>query len=104
MTSKLKLKPKSPPEKPITSQLPSTSTWEATKIFFKRSESIFLARMIALGGTATTFVGGMDFSPLWSLFQTGTDFTQKQLIFMGIAIVGTGVSLEIARRRNASAA
>lgn len=94
-------KPKSKALKPkLPASLPSTGIWEATKIFFKRSLTIFLARMVALGGFATTFVGGLDFSPLWSLFQTGTDFTQKQLVYLGIAIIGTGISFEMARRRS----
>lgn len=78
------------------------SFWDDVKRFFKYSEVIFLARLGAVSGAVTTFVGGMDFSPLWSLFSTGTDFTPKQVFWIGIAILGTAVTVEMARRRNMS--
>lgn len=78
---------------------PSKSYLDSCKAFFKYSESIFLARIFAFGGLITSLVGAMDFSPLWSLFSTGTDFTPKQLLFVGVSIVGMGVSFEMARRR-----
>lgn len=73
--------------------------WDGVKAWFKRSESIFLARIAAISGFVTSAIGFMDWSPLWSLLQTGTEFTKHQLIGMGIALVGGGVMLEIARRR-----
>lgn len=76
-----------------------SSSLDKYKSWFRYSMSIFLARVLALSGVITTFVGGLDFSPLWTVLSTGTDFTRQQLIWIGIAIIGTGVSFEMARRR-----
>lgn len=80
--------------------LATESIWDKIKAFFKRSESIFLARMAVVFGFATSVMGAMDLSPVWALFSTGTDFTSKQLMYLGVSVVGTGVMFELARRRN----
>lgn len=74
--------------------------WDYIKSLFLYSETIFLARMAVIGGFITTLSGSLDLSPLWSLFSTGTDFTWKQLTFMGLGILGAGITVEMARRRN----
>jgi hypothetical protein len=65
-----------------------------------KAGSVFMARMAALFGGLTALIGAMDFSPFWALFTSGTEFTPRQLIFMGIGIFGYAVSAEIVRRRN----
>ena len=77
-------------------------TWTRTKAWFKHSETIFLARLYALIGAITTFVGSMDFSPFWDTFKTGTWLTSREVITIGIGILGSGIAFEIARRRNMS--
>lgn len=67
------------------------------KEWFKESQSKFLVWITGAIGMITTVVGSMDFAPLWSLFSTGTDFTPKQVLFIGISIVGTAVTMELAR-------
>lgn len=69
------------------------------KSFFSNSATIFLARMTALAGVATTTVGAFDWSPLWSVFTTGTNFNKQQLIMIGIGVIGMGITTELARRR-----
>lgn len=78
-----------------------SKTWDKIKSWsgWKKAGSIFMARMTALFGFATAVVGSMDWSPLWSLFTTGTEFTSRQLIFLGIGIVGGAVTAEIVRSR-----
>lgn len=78
------------------------STLDKYKSWFRYSETLFLARISMIGGAVTTFVGGMDFSPLWSMFSTGTDFTKQQVLWIGVSIVGAALTVEMARRRNMS--
>lgn len=78
------------------------STLDTYKSWFRYSETLFLARMGMIGGAVTTFVGGMDFSPLWSLFSAGTDFTKQQILWIGVSILGAALTVEMARRRNMS--
>lgn len=74
-------------------------TWLKIKNWsgWSKAGSIFMARMAAIAGMITSIVGAMDWSPLWNLFTTGTDFTQKQLIFMGIGIIGGAITAELVR-------
>lgn len=78
------------------------SWWDGVKDWFKRSETIFLSRVAVLSGVVTTTVGAMDWSPILNLLSTGTDFSKKQLIWMGIGIIMSGITLEIARRRGSN--
>lgn len=70
------------------------------KDFYKRSESIFLARLQVFVGFVIASVGVMDWSPLWSTVGTGTDFNWKQLGTIGAIVIANGVLFEYARRRN----
>lgn len=74
--------------------------FDTIKAWFKYSESIFLARAVVVIGFVTTTIGSLDLSPFWTLFTTGTEFSAKQLFWMGLGVVGAGVSFELARRRN----
>lgn len=73
--------------------------WQKVKGWFYNSESVLLAWVTGLFGTITTFIGYMDFAPLWTMFQTGTAFTKQQLVGIGIGIVGAGATMYIARVR-----
>lgn len=82
------LLPQSPlPDKP--------STWEATKAWFKYSETILLARLTVLSGFIAAVISATNFGPL-----LGVDFENKKAIFVtgSIAIV-QGLAMEILRRR-----
>lgn len=59
---------------------------------------VVMARLLALSGMITAFVGAMDFSPLWSMLSTGTDFNWKQLLGIGVGIAGAGITIELAKR------
>lgn len=73
--------------------------WQKTKDWFHHSESIALAYIVQITGLMTGLVGAMDWSPFISLFQTGTDFTQKQLIGLGVVTFFGGVTAYVARVR-----
>lgn len=83
----------------IVTEQPKTE-FQKIKDWFYNSESIFLTWVIGAFGTVTSLVGYMDFSPLWNLFQMGTEFTQKQLMGIGVGIAGSAAALYIARVRN----
>lgn len=82
----------------IKTEQPETA-WTKIKAWFYHSESVALAWIAGIGGTATALVGSFDFAPLWTMFQTGTEFTSKQLTWMGVGIAGAGVAAYIARIR-----
>lgn len=73
--------------------------WQKIKDWFYHSESIVLAYVTSLFGIVTGLIGSLDLSPFWSLFQTGTSFTSKQLTWMGVGVLGAGISMYIARVR-----
>ncbi len=75
------------------------TTWYNIKSWFKNSLTLAVARVTALSGMITTLVGAMDWSPLWSMFTTGTSFTKQQLIMIGVGVIGLGITTELARRR-----
>lgn len=74
--------------------------WQKVKDWFYHSETVALAWLMSLSGIVTTFVGSLDLAPFWTLFQTGTAFTNRQLIWMGVGVLGAGVATYIARVRN----
>jgi hypothetical protein len=76
-----------------------TRLWDGTKAFFKRSETIFLARAEAVIGVIVAGVAAMDWSPLLSIAGTSTGFTKQQLYGLGGLLVARGVLGEWARRR-----
>ena len=67
--------------------------------WFHNSATILVARVMSLSGIITTFVGSLDLSPIWDTLKTGTAFTKPQLIYMGLGIIGAGLTVELARRR-----
>lgn len=77
------------------------TAWDRTKLFFKRSETIFLARMETLTGFVIAAVGVMDWSPIMGVLGTDTGFSSKQALWLGTATVVKGLFTEAARRRNA---
>lgn len=78
------------------------NTWEHIKsaIGWNTVGTVVLARITAIVGFVTATVGAMDWSPLWSMLSTGTEFTKHQLIAIGVSIAGLAVTTEITRRRN----
>lgn len=72
--------------------------WGGMWDWVHNSGTILYTRLVAAFGAAVTFVGGMDWSPLWSFLGTGTAFTKQQLVSIGISIVGAAVTGEIVRR------
>ncbi len=70
--------------------------WERTKAFFKRSETIFYARIQALAGFVLAVLGSMD----WSQLKTWDFTTPKQIAWLGIGLVINGIVTEVLRRRN----
>lgn len=75
------------------------TAWQKIKDWFYHSESVVLAYIVSLGGLVTGIIGSLDLSPLWTMFQAGTEFTSKQLTWMGVGVLGTGISMYIARVR-----
>lgn len=70
------------------------------KNFFKRSETILLARIEVLVGFIIAACGAIDFSPLYQLFGETAGFTSKQVMWLGGASIFKGLLTELARRRN----
>jgi hypothetical protein len=81
---------------------PQVSKLDSIKAWFRHSETILVARLMTLGGMVTSLVGTFDWSPIWDTLKTGTAFNKQQLIWMGIGIVGAGLTVELARRRPGS--
>lgn len=76
------------------------SAWESVKAFFHNAESIFIARVTALGGFLLSSLEGMDWSALMNLDFSNVVHNTQALIAGGV-IFAHGVISEIARRRNA---
>lgn len=76
-----------------------TRWWDDLKSWFKYSESILLARMVAFTGLITSAIGLMDWSPLLSL-DVSSGFSQAQVIWLGAVTFVQGLVAEFARRRN----
>lgn len=74
--------------------------WTGLKDWFHNSETILLARAEAFAGFLIVTIGGMDWSPLFSLFGTGTAFTKNELYGIGGVMLAKGIFGEWARRRN----
>lgn len=75
------------------------SAYEKTWAFFKNSGTILYSRAIAAFGFLVGAFASLDFSPLWSILQTGTEFTKQQLIGIGASIFGAAIVAEVVRRR-----
>lgn len=77
----------------------ASRTWDGTKAFFKRSETIFLNRIETVSGVLIAGIAAMDWHPLISLVGTGTAFNKTQMYSLGGLLVARGVIGEWARRR-----
>lgn len=73
--------------------------WDTAKAWFKRSETIFLARVEAFTGLVVAGISAMDWSPLLNL---GVDagMSLKQGVTLGGIMFAKGLVTEWARRRN----
>lgn len=78
-------------------ELQRPSLWQRTRIFFKDSEVIFLARLHMLGGFFITAVGAMDWNPLVSI-GTSSGLNKVQVIYLGCTVLTQGLFMEAARR------
>jgi hypothetical protein len=74
--------------------------WDRVKAWFKRSETIFIARATYLTGFVTAAFAAIDWSPLFTFFGTNTGFDKKQVMALGLTAAIQGIALEIGRRRN----
>src|ERR1700730_4460773 len=92
-------KHKSSPRLRQSSTPQSSLLLQPVKGWFNNSETILLARLATIGGAITSVIVEFEFSPLWSVLSTGTDFTGKQIFWIGVSIVGAGITIELARRR-----
>jgi len=73
--------------------------WDNTKAFFKRSETIFYARLQVLSGFVLAVFSGID----WTTVTVNLDNARHSLYLAGGLIVN-GIITEYLRRRNASLA
>jgi hypothetical protein len=73
--------------------------WESTKDFFKRSETVFYARLQTIIGFVLAVLGTID----WSQIQTWDFTTPRQTAWLGIGLVVNGLVTEVLRRRNMNA-
>jgi hypothetical protein len=70
--------------------------WSNICLWFKNSETIFLARLEAFIGFLTAAIAYMDWSPFFGI----TDFNKTQVSWIGGAMLVKGVVSEVARRKN----
>ena len=70
--------------------------WESIKDFFKRSETIFYARLQTIIGFIIAVLGTID----WSQIQSWDFTTPRQTAWLGIGLVVNGLVTEVLRRRN----
>lgn len=85
-------------ETTIVTEQPKTR-WQKIKDWFYNSETVLLSWITGAFGTIMGVIGSLDLSPFWTLFQTGTAFTSKQLTWMGIGVIGAALTMYIARVR-----
>lgn len=81
------------------SQLTDTLSkwWDNTKAFFKRSETIFYARLQVLSGFFLAVFSGIDWTTVTMNLQNA-----KQSLYIAAGLVANGVITEYLRRRNAT--
>lgn len=77
-----------------------TNTWRNIKAWFKHSETIFIERCTVASGFVMAGIAAMDWSPLFSIFGTGTAFNKAELYGLGALAVTKGLFGEWARRRS----
>lgn len=73
--------------------------WESIKDFFKRSETIFYARLQTIIGFIIAVLGTID----WSQIQSWDFTTPRQTAWLGIGLIVNGLVTEVLRRRNMNA-
>lgn len=74
--------------------------WDNLKSFFKRSETIFLARIESLLGLLVAGVEGIDWSAITQMDFTNAAGSRTALI-TGATMFMHGLVIEVGRRRNA---
>ena len=83
------------------STLTNTSTisrwWDNTKLFFKRSETIFYARLQIVAGFFLAVFGAID----WTQVTVNLEDSKHSLMLAGGLIIN-GIITEALRRRNAT--
>lgn len=75
------------------------NVWDNIKAWFKRSETILIARLEILVGFMLAAVQGMDWSALMSLDFTNS-VSSKEFLSIGGLVIAKGLISEWARRRN----
>ena len=78
-----------------------TNLWNKIKDFFKRSETIFIARLEAVAGFLVAVIGGLDPTALLSL-DISNGVTSSTTLIFGLVWFLKGIIQEWARRRNAN--
>ena len=76
------------------------SNWYSSlKDWFKRSETIFWARIQTITGFLTSAIAGIDWT---TLFNSGFKdlVTNKTILYVGLGILVNGLFTEYLRRRN----
>jgi len=71
--------------------------WDNTKAFFKRSETIFYARLQVLSGFFLAAFTGID----WTTVTVKLD-DAKQSLYLAGGLIANGIITELLRRRNAT--
>lgn len=74
--------------------------WDQAKSFFKRSETIFLARMESLGGLLIAGIEGIDWTAI-TAFDFSDAAASKTALMTGLGMFIHGLVIEAGRRRNA---
>lgn len=74
--------------------------WEKFKQWYHDSETILIARFIALLGTITAALGTMDYTNMIAHVTSG-NFNWRSFLFLGAVGMLTGPLLEWARKRRA---
>lgn len=77
---------------------PQTRWFKLKGWLYDHSETILVARLTALAGFVITVLGALDWTSLINLDVHNT----KQIFFTGAVVLAQGVSVELARRRNAA--
>lgn len=70
--------------------------WDNTKAFFKRSETIFYARLQVVAGFALAVSSGID----WTQVTTNLN-DAKHSLYLALGLIVNGIVTELLRRRNA---
>lgn len=72
--------------------------WDKLKAFFKRSETIFYARLQTLSGFVLAVLGTID----WQQISMWDFTTPKQTAWLGVGLIVNGTITELLRRRGSN--